>query len=224
VSFFFDKEGYGRDGDVSVRDRSVLGWLSELGERLAEAFPWEKAEAEWFVLTGTVPTVDPVTVWGRQESGPHFSLETITVEAAWWVRPETVEAIFREARGLRRGNRRVRQIGEKNLKLFRFTTERSDAVGKLQDGNSLDVDMAGLEYEKRPMGRQLVEEWNQIEWVKKDPKKRAYKPENSRIFLRDYQRAREEVAYVPSFESNELAVAAKRKADSDRRSGWPSLP
>ena len=60
--------------------------------------------------------------------------------------------------------------------------------------------MREISTEKRRKGRKLVEEWNQTEWVNKNLKKRSYKPENSRIFLRDYGLARREVAYVPPFE------------------------
>jgi hypothetical protein len=99
-------------------------------------------------------------------------------------------------------------MGEKNLKLFRFVTERSDPVGRLKDGKPPNLKgisnsqmltteqlMVDLRYEKHPTGRELVREWNQTEWVIENPGW-AYKPENARILLRDYYRARQAVAYT----------------------------
>ena len=139
-------------------------------------------------------------VWHRPRWGEHFSFETITIEVASWVRPETVDAVFREARRLSRGNQKNRPIGEKNLKLFRFVTERSNPIGKLEDGLPTGVeDMADLRYEKRPQGRELVQRWNQTEWVQEARDDRGYDLEKARVLLRDYRRARRSVAHTSRF-------------------------
>ena len=131
------------------------------------------------------------------------------MEAAPWVRPETVEAAFREERS--KGTKsKNREIGEKNLKLFRFVVERSDPIGRLKDGKPPNLRgisspqqltteelIEDLRYEKLPTGRELVEEWNQSEWVEQNPSW-AYSPEHSNNFLRDYRRTQTAVAYMVS--------------------------
>jgi hypothetical protein len=155
----------------------------------------------------------------RRESNCDFTNERITVEADPWVRPETVEAVFREARRRAEG-RKNRPVGEKNLKLFRFVLRRSNPIGKLKDGslpNVIDISnsdepmseklIENLEYQARPEGRKLVEEWNRSDYVKKNPSW-AYSPEDSRILLRDYRRTLRAVAYTARLDRPALAEAS----------------
>jgi hypothetical protein len=204
----------GRVEGVAVGERSVLGKLAELTNKLTKVYPWpSKAEIVGFVLTGAVPSVPPMRAWRSQKRpGGHFSYETITVEVAWWVRPETVQAAFREARRRMRGSGKNQPIREKALRLFRFVTERSDPIGRLKvgkppkagdimpgelDGWTTDELIADMRYEEHPNGRELVEEWNDTAWVRENSKERRYDPEDHRLLLRDYHRARRALAYAP---------------------------
>jgi len=197
-----DEEGYVRH--VGAWKRSVLGELHELSNRLTRSYPWQGVEATWFVLTGEVPAAPPLRTKYRLHSGMHHTDATITLEVAPWVPEKLVCKAFRDMqrRVLGRNNQPIR---DKNLKLLRFVLERTEPIGLLKEGEAdvsdsdwiaTDTLIAQLRYEKVPEGRQLVEEWDRQEWVRKNSSW-AY-GQNSRRFWRDYHRARRAIA-EPSY-------------------------
>ncbi len=204
----------GEDGYVKgvfVWKRSVLGELHKLTQKLTKRYPWQDAQATWFVLTGTIPAAPPLKIRYRVNRGTNVTNGAITLEAAPWVPAKIVYRAFRGAQ------RRVlvgdnQPISEKNLKLFRFVTERIDPVGLLKERHTDVPDsdwmtteelVANLRYAKVPKGSELVEEWDKQEWVQEEPKKRAY-DKDTRRFWRDYHRARRAVAHAFYRRPNEL--------------------
>jgi hypothetical protein len=125
----------------------------------------------------------------------------VTLEIAPWVSAKTVDRAYRSAqrRILGRDNR---LIGEKNLKLFRFVTERLEPTGLFEDGEprfpSGEEGMIEDElirhgaFEKKPTGRELVREWDAQPWVHDNG--RAYHGD-TRTFWRDYQKTNMRLAY-----------------------------
>jgi hypothetical protein len=178
---FVDESGYAES--ITVGERSVLGELAELADKLDAAYPWEsKADIVHFVLTGTVSAVPPVKMYysrkeklGLERSSDSFRYGTITLEVAPWISAKTVEAAYRDAKRQVSRNRKYRRLEEKSLKMIRF--------------------VAG--YDKPPKGRRLLEAWNDTEWVEKNPKW-FYDPDErgaSSRFWRDYHRARRALVY-----------------------------
>ena len=178
---FVDDSGYAES--IMVGEKSVLGELAELADKLSTDYPWEPdADIVHFVLTGAIPAVPPVRMYfsrkGKMDvelSPGSFRHGTITLEVAPWISAKTVEAAYRDAKRQVSRNRKYRRLEEKSLKMIRF--------------------IAG--YEEPPKGRRLLEAWNATEWVAKnpawyyDPDKRG---ESSR-FWRDYHRARRTLVY-----------------------------
>jgi hypothetical protein len=178
---FVGEGGYAES--ITVGEKSVLGDLAGLADKLHTSYPWEsKADIVHFVLTGTVPAVPPVMMYYSQKRKPDSELKSgafrygkITLEVAPWISAKTVEAAFRDAKRQVSRNRKYKGLEEKSLKMIRF--------------------IAG--YDRPPKGRQLLEAWNATEWIETnpawyyDPDKRG---ESSR-FWRDYHRARRTLVY-----------------------------
>jgi hypothetical protein len=151
---------------------SVVGILRKLSKELTKAHPWDSDEATWFVLTGEVPIVRPIlgrTNSSRVLGGNAYTTISLTVQP--WVPPETVEAAYRhvQKRVIGGGSGRV---GEKNLNLLRFVTERAASDGNL------------------PEGHVLVTEWDR-QW--KETRPRWCYGADSRRFWRDFRSAQESV-------------------------------
>jgi hypothetical protein len=198
---------------------SVLDELRELSLTLAKRYHWPTPQATWFVLTGEIPEAPPVRMrYGFQESWSIVEGEnsrglvtgTITLEVAPWVSANTVRDAYL-AFQQRVFGRSKRRLGEKNLRLLRFVTERIDPVGLLKqegaDFSELDRKnpelIAGLRFLKKPSGRELVREWNKTKWVQDNPKW-AYDPDYAKNLWRDYQHARRAVAHDPCKEPDGL--------------------
>jgi hypothetical protein len=202
---FVDEEGTTQA--LLVRTRSPLGMLRSLSEKLAERYRWEPAQSTMFVLTGKIPSRPPIRAsYERKNAGwGSRALETaqgvIILEVAPWVSAKTVHRAFRAAQSRILG-RDNRPIKEKNLKLFRFVTERLEPTGLFQDsepqfppgeeGMIEDELIAHGAYEKRPTGSELVREWDAQPWVQAN--QWTYRG-NARQFLRDYRLTRARIAY-----------------------------
>ena len=114
---------------------------------------------------------------------------------------KAVERAYRTAqkRILRHDNRPIK---EKNLKLFRFVTERLEPTGLFEDGEprfppgeegmTEDESIKHGAFEKKPTGRELVREWDALPWVQKN--QWTYGEDTGR-FLRDYKHTKLRIAY-----------------------------
>ena len=173
---------------VCVQPGSVLGELHSRVHKLILRYPWQEAEATWFVLTGKTPWIAPVTLQARGV-GAHgmFERQFVTIKVEPWVSEETVRRTYREAqvRMLRGDNRPAKK---KQLDLFRFVSSRTDPFtlyGK----------------ERARVARALVSEWD------RDNQNDAYGSETRR-FWRDYDRALELIA---------LPMAAAKRREKERQ-------
>jgi hypothetical protein len=92
----------------------------------------------------------------------------------------------------------------KNLKLFRFVTNRVEPTGTPG-------------YTRMPNGKGLVSEWNEAhpEWAYKD----SVGDLNTRQFWRDYNRIRKTIAVGPPYQTN--SAASDRVARETDGSGSP---
>ena len=125
----------------------------------------------------------------------------ITIEAAPWVSSKTVEKAYRRAQIKTLGTKGGRPPSKKNLRLFRFVTDRMEPLGLLEEGARLPgapEDASEIElivaqrYMKVPKHRELVREWNETypEW--------SYEIGTGR-FWRDYNRIKKTVAIGPPY-------------------------
>jgi hypothetical protein len=177
----------GEDGHTHrtlVRSDSFLGALHKAVGELIQQYPWEEPDAVWFMLTGEVPWVVPVS-WqarwfGREQTISSFRKEEdsfsygfITLKVEPWVSPESVQQIYREAQRSLRGEHRSRRLEDKSLKLLQFVIER--------------VNVADLSLrERRKLAPELVAAWD-----KENPKHR-YEGDTWK-FWRDFNRIRRAV-------------------------------
>jgi hypothetical protein len=197
---FPDEEG--RTVGAEVWSVSLLGDLCELGEKLSDRYRWQPAEAVWFVLTGETPTVFVLQATRTFWSSMYHHDTLITIDASPWVSSKTVEKAFREAQIKTIGTKGGRPPGEKNLRLFRFVTERIDPLGLLEEGtrrtgapeHTREVELVANQwYMKIPEHMNLVREWN--ETYPED----SYDIGTGR-FWRDYKRIRKTVAHGPPYQ------------------------
>jgi hypothetical protein len=190
-----------------VWEGSSLEKLRRLSEKLAKRYLWQGAQATMFVLTGEIPARPPLRVsYERKGAGVgskavKVSQGVVTLEIAPWVSAETVHRAYRTAqkRILRRDNRAIK---EKNLRLFRFVTERLEPTGLFEDGKPQyppgeewmieDELIRHGAFEKKPTGRELVQEWDAQPWVQDNEWKYDG---DTRTFWRDYQKTKMRLAY-----------------------------
>ena len=103
----------------------VIKELHWLGERLAKDYRWRQGDAMWFVLTGRVPPVFPMSAEGslhRSVYGPHTATITLTIEP--WVDAKEVDKVYRDLQGQILGSRDNRPVGERRLRLLEFIEEQ----------------------------------------------------------------------------------------------------
>jgi hypothetical protein len=133
---------YGREAPPNA-----LEDMREVSHRLSRAFRWRTDDAYWFLLTGYVPFVRPISVRTRQNSfldvpnylnrdyhleGPNFMVDTaeIVITAEPWVDAEIVSRVFREVQKQVRGGDN-RKVTVKVLDAVRFVARRL-GTGKVQ--------------------------------------------------------------------------------------------
>ena len=166
LSFPDEEDGIHR---VCVKRASVLGELRKLSDELIRWYPWWESEAVWFVLTGDTPWISPVTLQARGtgRSGL-FEHQFITIKAEPWVSEETIRRTYREAqvRMLQGDNRPVK---DKQIKLFRFVSARTNPYGIYREERAKDA-------------KTLIAEWD-----RENPDD-AY-GSDTRRFWRDYDRS-----------------------------------
>jgi hypothetical protein len=121
----------------------ALADLAEISRRLSREFRWRMGDADWFMLTGYVPFVKPVSVSVRQSShrdlpnylnrpyyleGSNFMVDTaeIVITAEPWVDSDIVVGAFKEVQKQVRGGDN-RKITTKTLKAVRFVARRLGA-------------------------------------------------------------------------------------------------
>jgi hypothetical protein len=212
------------DGYVDDREvwrQSLLGWLQELSEKLAETYRWFPSQVTWFLLTGEVPAAPPVRMRYWWNASPYHREGVVDMEVSLWVSADTVRDAFYalQRRALKEHDNRT--IGEKNLKLLRFVTERMDEAHLLEQDVSRNKAARGislataLEGVSLPQGGKLVAEWDNQDWVqqkqqqenKKRPKKKKQRwvyNGDTRRFWRDFRRAQRAVMVPPYERPDEL--------------------
>jgi hypothetical protein len=190
-----------------VWEGSLLEKLRRLSEKLAKRYLWQGAQATMFVLTGEIPARPPLRVsYERKSAGVgskavKVSQGVVTLEIAPWVSAKTVDRAYRSAQRRILGHDN-RLMGEKNLKLFRFVTERLEPTGLFEDGEPQfppgeegmieDELIRHGAFEKKPTGRELVRKWAAQPWVHDNGW--AYDGD-TRTFWRDYQKTKMRLAY-----------------------------
>jgi hypothetical protein len=107
--------------------RELLG----LSDKLSKAYGWSEGDALWFVLTGYIPPIRPLTVelyintsttWPSRAYEPFIPRITVTAHA--WVQAQEVEQVFRDAqRQLFRGDVPP-QKNERRLEVVKFVARR----------------------------------------------------------------------------------------------------
>jgi hypothetical protein len=133
---------YGREAPTNA-----LEDMREVSRRLSRAFRWRADDAHWFLLTGYVPFVRPISVRTRrniffdvpnylnrddQLEGPNFRVDTaeIVITAEPWVDAEIVSSVFREVQKQVRGGDN-RKVTVKVLDAVRFVARRL-GTGKVE--------------------------------------------------------------------------------------------
>lgn len=87
------------EGHNSERQRTALDELSRLAKRLSRAYRWREDAAEWFILTGQAPYVQPlsVTVSEYVSIEDHYpNTARIALTAEVWVDAKDVERVYRD--------------------------------------------------------------------------------------------------------------------------------
>lgn len=161
----------GRLAHVRAAPGSVLGHLQKVGSRLARRYPWQEAEAVWFVLTGVPPFVSPATWRVSCRATPLFTRAVLTLEVEPWVPPKAVMEGYRriqERLGIRKG------VGAKAVALVDFLAQQ------------VRVHQTDMEL---PSWSELMALWNEAhpEW----------KYEDLRHFARDCKAALDRVVMRP---------------------------
>jgi hypothetical protein len=198
----------GEEGQTQVtlvEDRSVLEGLRILSNYLAAEYPWQEAQATWFVLTGEPPPLHAAT--GRVSRGSAAPYAEITITVQPWVPADTVRRFYRQLQG-RVLTSRPRALSERNLAVFRFVVGQQDVKPYSDDApaSRLTRQHPKLLRLKQPSWRVMLKRWNR-QYPAGD--KRRYK--YVRNFQRDFQRAAQAIV---SPRANRLSVEGKQQHGS----------
>jgi hypothetical protein len=178
---YIDEEG--QTEETLVEDHSVLEGLRRLSNYLAAEYPWQEAQATWFVLTGELPALSAAT--GRVSRGSAAPYAEITMTVQPWVSADTVRKFYGQlqARVLKS---RPRALSERNLAVFRFVVGQQEVKPYSDDApaSRLTRQHPKLLRLKQPSWRVMLHRWNR-QYPAGD--KRRYK--YVRNFQRDFQRA-----------------------------------
>lgn len=161
----------GREQRVTFNEHSVLADVHQLATKLVRHFPWAEAQATWFLLTGAVPLIDPLTLSWKWHSGWRNSYACMTLKVEPWVSADSVLKLYRDAQRKMLG-RDNRPHELRNLTLLHFVIDHT-----AEDGT-------------RPTWQALMTKWNREHpgWAYTD----------LRLFARDYARTELAIA-VPHY-------------------------
>jgi len=117
-----DAKRYATPSDM----RGLLG----LSNKLSKAYGWSEGDALWFVLTGYIPPIRPLTVelyintsnWPSGDYEPFIPRITVTAHA--WVQANEVEKAFRDAQRQLFGGDAPPQKNERRLEVVKFVVRR----------------------------------------------------------------------------------------------------
>ena len=171
--------------------------LIRLVGELTETYPWRPLDALLFVLTGATAEAIPLRIgtqpaWqtirlpGRHQPGEGYETPgyrgKITLELEAWLSAETVTRAYRLAQ--RQLLSRPRKSPDlRTINVFRFVSERIDAVGSTQEWHA-------------PPWRELWAEWN--EWCRQEhPEHPEWPFREHRTFRGYYLRARRYLLFTP---------------------------
>jgi hypothetical protein len=181
--------GVDRESGRLVCEGSSLDHLRRAAHAIARGFGWAEGDAAWFLLTGLVRVIRPVTVATSVNlSNGEFQLADVTIRVQPFASPVSVASQFAATQRRLLGHRKGRPIEESNLHVFDFVSHRAAKQGQI------------------PKWRLLMEEWNKA--VKPRWRYKGYA-----AMRRDYIETRKRLLH-PGFERG-LQTAG----DSSRRRG-----
>jgi hypothetical protein len=178
---YIDEDG--QTAEVLVEDRSVLEGLRRLSNYLRAEYPWQEAQAAWFVLTGEPPALSAAT--GRVSRGSAAPYAEITMTVQPWVPADTVWKFYGQLQGQVRTSR-PRALSGRNLAVFRFVVGQQEVKPYSDDAqvSALTRQHPKLMKLKQPSWRVMLERWNQPY-----PAEHKWRYKYVRNFQRDFQRA-----------------------------------
>src|SRR5215208_6634617 len=155
---YIDEDGHTQE--TLVEDRSVLEGLRILSNYLAAEYPWQEAQAAWFVLTGEPPALPAAT--GRVSRGSAAPYAEITMTVQPWVPADTVRKFYGQLQG-RVLISRPRAFSERNLAVFRFVVGQQEVKPYSDDAqaSALTRRHPKLMRLKQPSWRVMLKRWNQ---------------------------------------------------------------
>jgi hypothetical protein len=174
------------DGQIQetlVEDRSVLEGLRILSNYLAAEYPWQEAQATWFVLTGEPPALSAAT--GRVSRGSAAPYAEITMTVQPWVPADTVRKFYTQLQG-RVLTSRPRALSERNLAVFRFVVGQQEVKPYSDNAPASELTRRHpkLMRLKQPSWRVMLKRWN-----RHLPAGDKWHYQHVRNFQRDFRRA-----------------------------------
>ena len=112
---------------VKVWPGSVLDELRCISDELAEQYHWSKANASWFVLTGTSPPIRPLWASTTTREGGPFADAVSTFRVLPWVSWVTVSRIYRQVQCRLHMGATRKQSHARAIEVFRFVTHEAGA-------------------------------------------------------------------------------------------------
>ena len=178
---YIDEEG--QTQETLVEDHSVLEGLRRLSNYLAAEYPWQEAQATWFVLTGELPALSAAT--GRVSRGSAAPYAEITMTVQPWVPADSVRKFYGQLQG-RVLKSRPRALSERNLEVFRFAVGQQEVKPYSDDTpeSGLTRHHPKLMRLKQPSWRIMLGRWN-----RQYPAGHKWHYNYVRNFQRDFQRA-----------------------------------
>jgi hypothetical protein len=128
-----------------------------VASRLTQQFPWQEAQATWFILTGEPPLVPPVKVrytlrpaevrLKRLGDTRRFTYGEVTISTLPWVSETIVAGAYFNLQSRILPGEQNRPLGRRGLEVLRFV---------LRKENPIELTRA----RRRRIGKGLVEAWD----------------------------------------------------------------
>jgi hypothetical protein len=200
---YIDEDG--QTEETLVEDRSVLEGLRILSNYLAAEYPWQEAQATWFVLTGEPPALSAAT--GRVSRGSAAPYAEITMTVQPWVPADTVRTFYRQLQG-RVLTSRPRALSERNLAVFRFVVGQQEIKPYSDNApaSELTRQHPKLMRLKQPSWRVMLKRWN-----RHLPAGHMWHYQYVQNFQRDFRRAAQAIV---SSHVNRSSVEGKQQRGS----------